>query len=62
MYKDLENGFDGFMKNFKDTPAENVINDLEELGVTFVPIGDAKSNDEEERSDINSQTKETDIL
>lgn len=61
MYKDLENGFDGFMKNFKDTPAENVINDLEELGVTFVPIGDAKSNDEEERSDINSQTKETDI-
>lgn len=61
MCKDLENGFNGFMKNFEKIPAENVINELEQLGVTFVPIGDAKSNDEEERSDINSQTKETDI-
>lgn len=62
MYKDLENGFDGFMKNFKDTPAENVINDLEELGVTFVHVGDAKFNYEEENDVIKSQTKETDIL
>lgn len=54
MYKDLENGFDGFMKNFKDTPAENVINDLEELGVTFVQIENAKLNYEEENDAINS--------
>lgn len=49
------------MKNFKDTPAENVINDLEELGVTFVHVGDAKFNYEEENDVIKSQTKETDI-
>lgn len=62
MHEELENGFDGFMKNFESIPAESVIDELEELGVTFVPIGDAKSNDKEERSDINSQTKESDIL
>ena len=62
MYKNLEKGFDGFMKNFKDTPAENVINELEELGVTFVQVGDEKLNYEEENDAIKSQAKETDIL
>lgn len=48
MYKDLENGFDGFMKNFKNMPSENTIDELKELGVTFVQIGDSKLNYEED--------------
>lgn len=62
MYGKLESEFDGFMKSFEDIPAENVIDELEELGVTFVQIGDAKLNYEEANNAINSQVKETDIL
>lgn len=54
MCKDLENGFNGFMKNFEKIPAENVINELEQLGVTFVQIGDDKFNYEEENDEKNS--------
>lgn len=55
MYKDLENGFDDFMKNFENIPAQNVIYELEELGVTFVPTKSAKSNYEEKQLEINRQ-------
>lgn len=54
MYEDLENGFDDFMKNFENIPAQNVIDELEELGVTFVQIENAKLNYEEENEAINS--------
>lgn len=52
MCKDLENGFDGFMKNFENTSAENIINEIEELGVTFVHVEGVKFNHEEEQSKI----------
>lgn len=55
MYKDLENGFDGFMKEFKNIPSENMIDELEELGVTFVHVEGTKFHHEEEQSEINTQ-------
>lgn len=54
MYKDLENGFDDFMKNFENIPAQNVIDELKELGVTFVQIENANLNYEEGNDAINS--------
>ena len=47
MFKDLENGFDEFMKEFENIPSENVIGELEELGVTFIHDKSVKSNYEE---------------
>lgn len=60
MFKDLEKGFDEFMKEFENIPSENVIGELEELGVTLVHEKSVKSNHEEKQSEIN-QAKETDI-
>lgn len=53
MYKDLENGFDEFMKEFENIPSENVIGELEELGVAFIHDKSVKSNREEKQSEIN---------
>lgn len=36
MFKDLENGFDEFIKEFENIQSENVIGELEELGVIFI--------------------------
>ena len=47
MFKDLENGFDEFMKEFVKITSENVIGELEELGVTFIHDKSVKSNREE---------------
>lgn len=55
-YRNLENGFDEFMKEFQNTSAESVINELEELGVTFVHADGAKFN-HEEASDMKLQAK-----
>lgn len=62
MHEELENGFDGFMKNFENTSAENIINELEELGVTFVHVEGVKFNHEEEQSKIKTQSNKSDIL
>ena len=58
---DLENGFDEFIKEFENIPSENVIGELEELGVTFIHDKSVKSSHEEKQSIINTQVKETDI-
>ena len=50
---DLENGFDEFTKEFENIPAENVIGELEELGVTFMHDKSVKFNREEKQSEIN---------
>ena len=60
MFKDLENGFDEFIKEFENIPSENVIGELEELGITFIHDKSVKFNREEKQSEIN-QAKETDI-
>ena len=46
---DLENGFDEFIKEFENIPSENVIGELEELGVTFIHDKSVKSNYYEEK-------------
>lgn len=53
MFKDLENEFDEFIKEFENIPSENVISELEELGVTFVHDKSVKFNREEKQSEIN---------
>lgn len=53
MFKDLENGFDEFIKEFKNIPSKNVIGELEELGVTFIHDKSVKFNREEKQSEIN---------
>ena len=55
MFKDLENGFDEFIKEFENIPSENVIGELEELGVTFIHDKSVKSNYEEKQLTINRQ-------
>ena len=53
MFKDLENGFDEFMKEFENIPSENVIGELEELGVAFIHDKSVKFNRKEKQSEIN---------